>query len=102
LTEKRFGGFTAVAHELTTTQRQLVTRQGVYAWWRRRDKNGFPDRKPVPGKKREQFDLGEVSIWYVKYMATPRQGRKRIDPDQVSGTRREEEGNGVDGTIEHY
>lgn len=81
MTEKRHGGFTAVARELTAEYGQLVVRQGVYAWWRRRAGNGFPDRYTVPNKKgngtRELFDLDEVSRWYVVYMSVPRQGRKR-------------------------
>lgn len=90
MAEKRYGGFTAVAQELTASRGLLVTRQGVYAWWRRRDKNNFPDRKPVPGKKREQFDIDEVVRWYRKYMSIPRQGRKR--PETASKTPKQKEG----------
>lgn len=82
MTEKRYGGFTEVARELTAARGLLVTRQGVYAWWRRRDRNDFPDRHLVPNKNgkgtRQKFSLDEVSSWYIAYMAAPRQGRKRL------------------------
>ena len=80
MAQRRMGGFTVVANELTTTRGKLVTRQGVYMWWRRRDRNMFPDRHPVTtksGGSRFLFDIDEVIAWYDWYRSQPWQGRKR-------------------------
>ena len=75
------GGLTVAARELTSVRGKLVTRQGVYMWWSRRDRNGFPERRPVVNEKtgatRLLFDLDEVLAWYDTYMSLPWQGRKR-------------------------
>lgn len=82
MSQHRLGGPTAVARELTETRGKLVTRQGVYMWWRRRDRNGFPERVPIltPGRKnpvRELFDIDAILIWYDAYMSKPWQGRRK-------------------------
>ena len=80
MSQRRMGGFTTVANELTAARGKIVIRQGVYMWWRRRDHNGFPDRQPVTtksGSTRLLFDIDEVLSWYDTYMSTPWQGRKR-------------------------
>lgn len=80
MSQRRMGGLTVVARELTETRGKLVTRQGVYMWWKRRDKNGFPDKHTVitrSGGTRQQLDVDEVIAWYDDYMSKPWQGRKR-------------------------
>lgn len=82
MSHRRMGGLTVVARELSAARGKLVTRQGVYMWWKRRARNGFPDRRPMPngkGTKRELFDIDEVIAWYDVYMSKPWQGRKRSD-----------------------
>jgi hypothetical protein len=51
-------------------------------WWKRRDKNGFPEKQPVTtrsGATRQQLDVDEVIAWYDVYMSKPWQGRKRAN-----------------------
>jgi hypothetical protein len=78
---QRTGGFTIVARELTAARRRLVTRQGVYMWWRRRDHNQFPDRFPVTTKRgsvKFVFDVESVIAWYDWYMSLSWQGRREL------------------------
>ena len=80
MTQRRMGGFTVIARELTEVRGKLVTRQGVYMWWSRKDRNGFPDRQPVTtktGATRMLFDIDEVTAWYDAYVLLPWQGRKK-------------------------
>jgi hypothetical protein len=80
MAQRRMGGQTAVARELTEVRGKLVTRQGVNMWWTRRDKNDFPERHPVTtqrGTTRLLFDIDEVIAWYTTYMSQPRQGRRK-------------------------
>lgn len=80
MAQRRMGGLTTVANELTETRGKLVTRQGVYMWWKRRERNGFPERHQVTvksGLTRHLFDIDEVIGWYDLYMSKPWQGRKR-------------------------
>ena len=72
---KRYGGFSDVARELSTPQ-VSVSRQGVYAWWLRREGNGFPDRHDVNGTL--LFDIDAVKKWHETYTPyTPGRGRPR-------------------------
>ena len=80
MSQRRMGGLTAVAQDLTSVKGKLVTRQGVYMWWKRRERNSFPERHPVTtqaGNTRLLFDLDEVAAWYDTYMSTPWQGRRK-------------------------
>ena len=86
MAQRRMGGFTTVANELTETMGKQVTRQGVYMWWSRRDRNQFPDRHPVTtqrGGTRFLFDVDEVVTWFGWYMSQPWQGRRKVQPPQV-------------------
>jgi hypothetical protein len=79
MSQWRAGGFTAVAEELTKAHQKLVTRQGVYMWWTRRERNQFPDRQPITSKNgvtKLMFNLDEVLVWYDWYMSSSRQGRR--------------------------
>lgn len=60
----RTGGWTEVARALSTPA-QTVSRQRVYAWWSRRDRNGFPESLPLGVKRR--FNIAEVVEWYARY-----------------------------------
>lgn len=83
----KYGGFTDVARALSGDDPDdpHVSRQGVYMWWSRRDRNGFPDPYTIQimtkkGRKRRKlvFDIDEVRDWYQAY--TPSLGgRKRHD-----------------------
>lgn len=80
MSQRRMGGQTTVARELTEARGKLVTRQGVQMWWRRRDRNNFPERYPTTtktGATRLLFDLDEVLAWYDTYMSQPWQGRRK-------------------------
>lgn len=87
MAERRVGGFTTVANELTAIKGKTVTRQGVYMWWRRRDRNQFPERHPIPSlssdRVRMLFDIDEVTEWYQWYMGQSWHGRKDLYPRQV-------------------
>jgi hypothetical protein len=42
----------------------------VYAWWVRRDRNGFPEGVKLGvehGTNRRQFNVAEVADWYARY-----------------------------------
>lgn len=64
----RTGGWTEVARALSTPA-QTVSRQRVYAWWSRRDRNGFPESVAVTGTDRmiRRFNIAEVAEWYAQY-----------------------------------
>lgn len=67
---QKYGGFTDVAKMLG------VTRQQVYIWWKRRNRNSFPDRYdvlvPSKGKSAKMFVMTEVASWHSTYV--PAQG----------------------------
>jgi hypothetical protein len=52
-----YGGFTAAARMLGTS------RQQVYIWWRRRHRNGFPERE-----EGRLFSLDEIAAWHQTYV----------------------------------
>ncbi len=65
----RTAGWTEVARALSTPA-QVVSRQRVYAWWVRRDRNGFPEGVKLGvehGTNRRQFNVAEVADWYARY-----------------------------------
>lgn len=73
--DPRHAGFQGVAEALSTEARH-VSRQQVYVWWTRRERNGFPDRINEAGTPR--FDLAAVREWYANYVPD-RGGRPRKD-----------------------
>lgn len=79
----QYGGFTAVAEALNARFpfADTFTRQRIWTWWHRRNRNGFPDRKPVTGKDgrtRQLFSIEEVAGWWKSY-SPARGGRPRTE-----------------------
>ena len=64
----RTGGWTEVARALSTPA-QTVSRQQVYAWWKRRASNGFPEcgACALGIQGRHIFVMAEVADWYARY-----------------------------------
>lgn len=84
-----YGGFTDVAHDLSRQPPyQTVTRQAVYSWWKHRDGNGCPDRRPKErdGVTRLLFKLDEMRLWYAIRMGMRYDHLtvSRDDDDQIS------------------
>jgi hypothetical protein len=83
MTTRRYGGFTEVARELSKVSGKQISRQLVYAWWRRRGHNGFPDRSyrddSENGKPRGVFSIEETVNWLTHYVPSPG-GRARKEP----------------------
>lgn len=70
-TFRLYGGFADAALHLTLASRRMVSRQLVYRWWTKREKNGFPDAVNVAlpgGTTAEMFDLIQVAAWYDTYV----------------------------------
>ncbi len=77
-----YGGFADAAKMLTelgylTPNGDPIKRQGVYIWYKRRSRNGFPSRydtgiRTREGKIKEVFKLSEIEEWYKSYV--PDQG----------------------------
>jgi len=63
--EPTYGGWTVVGRALSTPEHE-ITRQQIYAWWRKRDKNGFPDKIELNG--RTVFDLAATTRWFESYV----------------------------------
>lgn len=65
---KGFTGFAGVAAHLSEVAGYEISRQGVYAWWRRRKTTGFPDKHAISPEQStrtlELFDIAEVAAWY--------------------------------------
>lgn len=51
-----------------------VSRQQVYAWWSRRERNGFPAGRTT--QRGQTFDFDEVLAWHKAYVPS-RGGRPR-------------------------
>ena len=62
-----YGGFTEVARRLSDAGPRAVSRQGVYSWWRRRARSGFPDYHHINDDGFKQWDIAEVRMWYAEY-----------------------------------
>lgn len=62
-----YGGYTEVARRLSDAGPRAVSRQGIYSWWRRRLKSGFPDYHHLDSDGFKQWDVGEVFDWYDRY-----------------------------------
>lgn len=60
--ERTTGSYQFIASALTEHFNYPVSRQQVYAWWRRRGVNGFPQE--IAGELVHNFDLAEVREWY--------------------------------------
>lgn len=64
--ERETGGWQNVADALTKAGFGNVTRQAVYAWWRRRNKTGFPAGELVNGRRK--FDIASTLVWRLNYV----------------------------------
>lgn len=75
-----YGGFTEAARYLNERihRPRPFTRQQVYAWWRRRANNGFPEKYElsVDGQKRQLLMLPEIYDWWLRYVPS-KGGRPR-------------------------
>lgn len=60
------GGWQVVADALTKAGYGRVTRQAVYAWWRRRNKTGFPAGELVNGRRK--FNIASALAWRSDYV----------------------------------
>jgi hypothetical protein len=63
-----YGGFTEVARRLTDAGPRSVSRQGVRAWWLRRERSQFPDYHHLDGDGFKQWNIAEVIDWYARYV----------------------------------
>lgn len=63
-----FGGYSDIARLLTVRGPRTVSRQGVYEWYMRRDRNGFPEEAAYTGNGRKLFRISEILAWYGNYM----------------------------------
>lgn len=65
---KGFTGFAGVAAHLSGIAGYEISRQGVYAWWRRRMATGFPDKHEITWESTTRtlalFDVAEVTAWF--------------------------------------
>jgi hypothetical protein len=66
-----YGGFSEVARRLSDAGPRAVSRQGVYSWWKRRARNGFPDHHHLNDDGWKEWRIGEVISWYARYTAPP-------------------------------
>lgn len=73
------GGSSAVANELSKQTGKDISRQQIHTWWKRRERNGFPEGSigthvTATGKSLQsrQFDIDEVINWFRSY--TPNRG----------------------------
>lgn len=60
-------GYQQVATRLNERFGSQISRQAVYAWWRRRARNGFPEGKLLPtpnGGDTRRFLWKDVLAWY--------------------------------------
>lgn len=76
---RRLGGFADAARELSAITDKKISRQQVYTWWKRRSRNGFPERHKAIlfGKERDRVDLDEVLAWYPTYEPSKGGARRR-------------------------
>ena len=83
--EGQTGSYQFIASALTEEFDHPVSRQQVYAWWKRREVNGFP--REIAGQSVCNFDLDEVRKWYdLNY---PHARRERLKcQNQARRTRR--------------
>lgn len=66
LTDDDVGGHQAVATALSYHAGWEISRQLVYRWWKRRERNGFPEgwnRATAQGGVR-QWRYGDVRTWF--------------------------------------
>jgi hypothetical protein len=65
------GGYADTARLLSRLAGYPISRQGVWQWWDRRDRSGFPEGEKIPtaGHRREHrvFDPSEVIVWWHDY-----------------------------------
>jgi len=64
--EREVGGWQSVADALTKAGYGNVTRQAVYAWWKRRNKTNFPEGELVNGKRK--FRIAAAVNWRSSYV----------------------------------
>lgn len=68
MTMPGFTGFTGVAKHLSEVSGQLISKQGVYAWYQRRASTGFPEKHVVSwvdsDRTLQLFSLAEVTAWF--------------------------------------
>lgn len=62
-----YGGFSEVARHLTYAGPRVVSRQGIYAWWKNRKRNGFPAAHHLDEDGHKQFSIAEILSWYAVY-----------------------------------
>jgi hypothetical protein len=75
-----FGGFQSVATILSAEPPYIpVSRQGVYSWYKRRARNGFPEMKRIAEATDRleglAFDLEEARVWYAQLQVKREAGR---------------------------
>lgn len=68
------GGYAYIARILSDLADHTITRQGVWQWWSRRDRNGFPEGSLIPsGSGRTShrvFGQDEVISWWKEHYQT--------------------------------
>lgn len=66
----QYGGYQAIADILSEEPPgRKVSRQGVYAWYRKRAHFGFPEKEPVFSDGvliGYSFDIAKVKTWYAE------------------------------------
>lgn len=80
-----YGGFAEIARQINARhpERTLpISRQLVARWYACREKNGFPERKPVEvrGHTKLLFDLDAVVQWHAMWLRTRQAEDAPYDP----------------------
>jgi hypothetical protein len=62
------GGYTDAARFLTENRGRPVSKQQVWVWWSRRERNGFPEgwERTTRGGGVRRFYLDEVLAWHLE------------------------------------
>lgn len=91
-------GYAGVARLLSSLAGRPVSRQGVWQWWHRRGRTGFPEGCLVirtPGRQAHRvFDRDEVVVWWREHenQLSLRYSRKLFTPAAEGGKVRINEG----------
>jgi hypothetical protein len=70
-TADRLVGYAEAGRVLTAVAGYPITRQGVWQWWHRRERNGFPEGVLVPSvsgrTSHRVFRQADVTAWYLEW-----------------------------------
>lgn len=83
------GGYTDTARDLSKLAGRRISRQGVWQWWHRRAKTGFPEGqltvRTLGRLPHRFFDPEEVAVWWRDHGQHLPYSRKVFTPDAEGG-----------------